>query len=168
MIIVTGGAGFIGSCFLWRLNQEGISNILVVDHLGKTEKWKNLNGKSFEDYLEKDVFIKRIEADALKGVKAVFHLGACSSTTEKDASYLAQNNYSFSKTLASWAFRHNITFHYASSAATYGDGFDGYSDHDEKTPELKPLNMYGFSKQLFDLWILKNKLTDRVDRIQIF
>lgn len=169
MIIVTGGAGFIGSCFLWRLNQEGITNILVVDHLGLTDKWRNLWGKLFADYLEKDTFLSLIEKNTLgKGIKAIFHLGACSSTTERDASYLLKNNYGFSKTAAQWALAKDIPFYYASSAATYGNGSEGYSDEDEVTHRLRPLNMYGYSKQLFDLWILHNKLANRVVGIKYF
>lgn len=169
MFIVTGGAGFIGSCLVKRLNEEGIDKILIADHLGLTEKWKNLTGKLFSDYLEKDTFLSLIEKNGLdKKAEAVFHMGACSSTTEQDASYLLKNNYQFSKVLAEWALARKIPFIYASSAATYGDGSQGYSDDEKKIPDLRPLNMYGYSKQLFDLWILKNKLLDRIVGIKFF
>ncbi|MBU1026418.1 MAG: ADP-glyceromanno-heptose 6-epimerase, partial [Candidatus Margulisbacteria bacterium] len=163
MIILTGGAGFIGSCFLEKLNQESEKNILVVDELGGTNKWRNLVGKDFSDYVEKDAFLEKVKNDKLPSrVKAVFHIGACSSTTELDASYLVNNNYRYSKTLATWSLNNCVPFYYASSAATYGDGSLGYSDADSATPNLKPLNMYGYSKQMFDLWLLKNKLTTKV------
>jgi ADP-L-glycero-D-manno-heptose 6-epimerase len=169
LIILTGGAGFIGSCFLWKLNQEGESNILVVDHLGLDAKWKNLNGKLFADYFEKDTFIEDVKRGKVsRKVKAVFHIGACSSTTESDASYLLKNNYEYSKVLAEWALKENISFYYASSAATYGDGSRGYSDRDEDTLKLAPLNMYGFSKQLFDLWLIRNGLTGKIVGFKYF
>ncbi len=169
MFIVTGGAGFIGSCLVKRLNQEGIEDILIVDHLGFTEKWRNLTNKLFSDYLEKDTFLSLIEKNSLdKKVEAVFHMGACSSTTEQDASYLLKNNYQFSKVLAEWSLAKKIPFIYASSAATYGDGSQGYSDNEIDIPKLRPLNMYGYSKQLFDLWILRHKLLDKIVGIKFF
>ena len=156
MIVVTGGAGFIGSVFLAKLNSLGISDILVVDDLGETDKWKNLNGKQFTDYLHKDQFIDRIRADQLDlNISGVMHLGACSSTTEKDAEYLISNNYHYTKDLATWAISKGIRFVYASSAATYGAGEHGFSDNHEIINNLRPLNMYGYSKQMFDLWALK-------------
>lgn len=169
MIILTGGAGFIGSCFLWKLNQEGEKDIIVVDRLGDTSKWKNLRGKDFVDFIEKDNFLAILENESLfSDVKTVFHIGACTSTIEKDASYLLKNNYEYSKILAKWALNKKIPFYYASSAATYGDGKQGYSDNDSVTPKLFPLNMYGFSKQLFDLWILKNGLSKKIVGFKYF
>jgi len=157
MIVLTGGAGFIGSCFLWKLNEEGISDIVVVDHLDGTDKWKNLNGKKFRDYIQKEDFLRQIENNKIKKPKHVVHIGACSSTTLADADYFIKNNYEYSKTLAKWAFQKKAPFMYASSAATYGDGEMGYSDSNENTRRLRPLNMYGFSKQLFDMWVLRKK-----------
>ena len=169
MIILTGGAGFIGSCFLSKLNYEGEKEIIVVDHLGYTSKWNNLTGKSFLDYFEKDEFLDKLDKfRPHKKMKAIFHIGACSSTMETDASYLIENNYEYSKKLAMWAFDNNVPFYYASSAATYGDGRFGYSDEDENTLRLLPLNMYGYSKHLFDLWLLKNKLLDKVVGFKYF
>ncbi|MDD2941981.1 MAG: ADP-glyceromanno-heptose 6-epimerase [bacterium] len=156
MIIVTGGAGFIGSMLLGELNEQGYSDILVVDHLGENEKWKNLRGRHFYDYLNKDEFLSLIyhEPDSYKGrIEAVFHLGACTSTTEKNADYLMGNNYSYSIGLAEWTMDQGIPFIYASSAATYGDGAHGFSDSNDSFNKLLPLNMYGFSKHLFDLWV---------------
>lgn len=159
MIVVTGGAGFIGSCLIKKLNNEGVSNIIVVDNLGKSDKWRNLNGKKFDSYYDKVEFIEEFipDIDAFEEdseIDAIVHLGACSDTTESDASYLMKNNYTYSKKLAEFAFDNDIRFIYASSAATYGDGSNGYSD--KVFDDLKPLNCYGFSKHAFDLWILEN------------
>ncbi len=168
-IVVTGGAGFIGSCFLWKLNQKGVSDIIVVDHLGESEKWKNLVGKQFEDYLEKDLFLEQLTAGRFgTTIDAIVHMGACSSTTETDASYLMQNNYGYTKKLAQWALALEKRFIYASSAATYGMGEHGYSDEDTVAPLLRPLNMYGYSKQAFDLWLLKNGFQSRCAGIKFF
>ena len=168
MIILTGGAGFIGSCFLWKLNKEGIKDIIVVDNLGTSEKWKNLLNKKFSDYIHKEDFIKLVEDNKIEKPRHIVHMGACSSTTLTDANYYMKNNYEYSKTLAKWAIRNNIPFLYASSAATYGDGDMGYDDSDELTYKLAPLNMYGYSKQLFDVWILNNGLGNKVTGIKFF
>ena len=169
MIIVTGGAGFIGSAFIWRLNQEGIDDIVIVDQLGTNDKWKNLVNRRFVDYVHKDEFINMVLADKVPfETSAVIHMGACSSTTERDADYLWENNYLYSRNLAEWALRHNIRFIYASSAATYGNGALGFSDDHSKISQLKPINMYGYSKQLFDLWVLKNKLENKFAGIKFF
>ncbi len=168
-IVVTGGAGFIGSCFLWKLNQSGVSDIIVVDRLGNSEKWKNLVGKQFEDYLDKDLFLEQLTAGRFgKTIDAIVHMGACSSTTETDASYLMQNNYRYTKKLAQWALALEKRFVYASSAATYGMGEHGYCDDDAVAPLLKPLNMYGYSKHAFDLWLLKNGFQSRCAGIKFF
>jgi len=158
-VLLTGGAGFIGSAMLWRLNKAGIKDIIVVDRLGNTEKWKNLIGKFYEDYFEKDKFLDVLESGKLdRKIDLVIHLGACTSTTEQDATYMMENNYVYSKRVAEWALKNKKRFLYASSAATYGSGKEGYSDSDEVTPRLKPLNIYGYSKHAFDLWVLKNNL----------
>ncbi len=168
-IVVTGGAGFIGSCLVGSLNQKGYNNIIIVDELGKTEKWKNLVSKQYDDYFDKAVFRKELLSGSLdKHVDAIVHLGACSATTEQDASYLMDNNYKYTKDLAKWCLNNGKRFLYASSAATYGDGESSYSDQDSVTPTLKPLNMYGYSKQAFDLWVLKNKLQDKVVGFKFF
>ncbi|MBN2058423.1 MAG: ADP-glyceromanno-heptose 6-epimerase [Candidatus Saganbacteria bacterium] len=169
MIILTGGAGFIGSCFLWKLNQMGEKNVLVVDHDDSPEKMANLAGKAYKDFQEKADFIKRVEANKLpSGIKAVWHIGACSSTTETDAEYLDENNTNYSKSLCRWSLDHAVPFFYASSAATYGSGDQGYSDQDSLLPRLKPLNLYGLSKQKFDLWLLKKGLTKKVVGFKYF
>lgn len=174
MIIVTGGAGLIGSAVIQRLNQLGREDILVVDHLGLTDKWRNLSALRFRDYLEKDAFERLLDsgcvADRLPGVKleAVIHLGACSATTEPDASYLIRNNFEYSRKLALTALATGARFIYASSAATYGDGENGFADDQSQLPQLRPMNMYGYSKQLFDLWALRQGLLDRIVGIKYF
>jgi len=169
MIIVTGGAGFIGSALIAALNKRQITDILVVDELGCDQKWKNLRNLSFADYMEKDDFLDRIIENKLAGpIAAVFHLGACSSTTETDASYLIENNYEYTKLLAQWAANANIRFIYASSAATYGDGSAGFSDDEEKIDKLRPLNIYGYSKQLFDLWARRAGLLKKMVGLKYF
>ena len=166
--IVTGGAGFIGSNIVKSLNKRGIEEILVVDHLGSSAKWQNLPGLKFIDWTAKDQFLSRLGSESLKGVKAVFHLGACSSTTETDADYLMANNTGFTRELCRWSLSIGARFIYASSAATYGDGSLGYSDNHETTPALAPLNMYGYSKHLFDLWALKEGIIDRIAGLKYF
>lgn len=167
-VIVTGGAGFIGSGIVWKLNSKGIDDIIIVDRLGSSEKWKNLRGKRFEDYIDKDSFLDILEAGRIKDVDMVVHMGACSATTESDAAYLMENNYCYSKRLAQWSLKNKAAFLYASSGATYGDGSLGYSDEDRVTEKLVPLNMYGFSKHLFDLWLIKNKLQNKVAGFKFF
>ena len=166
--IVTGAAGFIGSNLVAALNARGDSDILAVDELGADEKWKNLVGLEFQDYWEKDDFLFALRNDSLGKVDTVFHLGANSSTTEKNASHLVENNYRFTRELCEWCMHHDIRFIYASSAATYGDGSLGYSDSDDVTPTLKPLNMYGYSKQMFDLWAMRHGLFDRIAGLKYF
>jgi ADP-L-glycero-D-manno-heptose 6-epimerase len=170
LVIVTGGAGFIGSNIVKALNEAGEENILIVDRLGKADKWKNLLDLKFLDYEHKDDFVVSLERGMFDhGVRAIFHMGACSSTTEKDADYLMENNYWFSRRLASrCAGQVGLRFIYASSAATYGDGGQGYSDDHASIPALRPLNMYGYSKQIFDLWALKTGLLDRVVGLKYF
>jgi ADP-L-glycero-D-manno-heptose 6-epimerase len=168
-IVVTGGAGFIGSCLIWKLNSNSVTDIIVVDQLDDSEKWKNLVGKSIEDYMEKDKFLDHLEGGKLKGaLDMIVHFGACTSTTETDAAYLMENNYLYSKRLAKWAIARRVPFLYASSAATYGNGEFGYSDQDENSLRLKPLNLYGYSKQLFDLWVIKHGLSDKLTGFKFF
>ncbi|MFA5324077.1 MAG: ADP-glyceromanno-heptose 6-epimerase [Smithella sp.] len=169
MIIITGGAGFIGSAFVWKLNQEGIDDIVIVDQLGADDKWKNLVNRRFIDYIHKDDFLEMIDTDMVPfEVDAIIHMGACSSTTERDADYLWHNNYVYTKLVAQWALERGIRFIYASSAATYGDGTKGFSDNHKTINELKPINMYGYSKQVFDLWVLRQKLENKVAGIKFF
>ena len=152
-ILVTGGAGFIGSALVWALNQRGRTDIVVTDFLGSDEKWKNLVPLKFADYVDAAEFRRHLAQNTATFGKfsAVFYLGACSATTEKNAAYLADNNYGYTKELAAWSLAHGARFIYASSAATYGDGAEGMDDKDDNLHRLRPLNMYGYSKHLFDL-----------------
>jgi ADP-L-glycero-D-manno-heptose 6-epimerase len=169
MIIVTGGAGFIGSAIIAALNKRSINDIIIVDQLGSDERWKNLANLSFADYIDKDDFLQLAMEKRISGpIKAVFHLGACTDTTEKDADYLVKNNYEYTKLLAQWAVESKIRFIYASSAATYGDGSQGFSDDEEKIENLRPLNMYGYSKQLFDLWAKRTGLLEKIAGLKYF
>jgi len=169
MIIVTGGAGFIGSALIAGLNAGGVSDILVVDRLGTDEKWKNLRALSFADYVEKDDFLEMaLEGKLDAPIEAVLHMGACSDTTEANASYLIRNNYEYTKLLAQWAHEAGIRFIYASSAATYGDGSAGFCDDEEKIDRLRPLNMYGYSKHLFDLWARRTGLLKKIVGLKYF
>lgn len=167
-IIVTGAAGFIGRNTVAELNRRGEDELILVDELGTDEKWKNLVGLRYEDIVSPGDFLGLLEEGAYADARAVIHLGACSATTEKDADYLLRNNYQYTRVLCNWALEHEARFVYASSAATYGDGAQGYDDADEATPTLKPLNMYGYSKQMFDVWALKHDLFDHIVGLKYF
>ncbi len=170
-ILVTGGAGFIGSALVWALNKRGFENIIIADYLGSDEKWKNLVPLRFDHYLEADELLEELERKekpVFGEFSAVFHLGACSSTTEKDASYLTQNNYEYTRILAEWALSRGIRFVYASSAATYGDGGQGMDDKDEDLARLRPLNMYGYSKHMFDLYAQRHNLLEKIVGLKYF
>lgn len=167
LIIITGGAGFIGSCLVRSLNDLGFQNLLLVDNLGRTEKWKNLVGKRFIDLLPKEQLFSWLEGrEAL--IEAFIHLGACTDTMETDADYLFENNTRYSVRLAEYALEHSLRFIYASSAATYGDGSEGFHDHSNQLYSLKPLNMYGFSKQLFDQWAFHEGVLDQLVGLKFF
>ncbi len=169
MIVVTGGAGFIGSAIVWKLNTQGHNNIIIVDELGIEDKWKNLVGLKFQEFIHKDDFISMVVDDTLNfPLEAIIHMGANSSTTEKDADHLFSNNYLYTQELAKFGLTKNIRFIYASSAATYGDGALGFEDNETKLEALRPLNMYGYSKQLFDLWAKKNDVLNKIVGIKYF
>ncbi len=169
MIAVTGGAGFIGSAIVWKLNEQGHNNIIIVDELGMADKWKNLVGLKFQEFIHKDDFISMVVDDTLNfPLEAIIHMGANSSTTEKDADHLFSNNYLYTQELAKYCLQKNIRFIYASSAATFGDGTLGFDDDESKFEMLRPLNMYGYSKQLFDLWAKKNDVLNKIVGIKYF
>lgn len=153
MIIVTGGAGMIGSNIVKALNKMGRKDILVVDHLKKGEKFINLVDLDIADYCDREDFIASIIAgDEFDQVDAVFHEGACSATTEWDGKYMMENNYEYSKELLHYCLDRQIPFFYASSAATYGGRTDNFI---EKREFEAPLNVYGYSKFLFDEYVRK-------------
>jgi ADP-L-glycero-D-manno-heptose 6-epimerase len=168
-ILVTGGAGFIGSALIWELNRRGLINILVADHLRTTEKWKNLVPLRFDDYLEASALEGLIDqrSAALDDIRTVFHLGACSATTETDAAYLIHNNYEYTKKLAAWCLEREARFVYASSAATYGGLEEGLNEM-HPLESLRPLNMYGYSKHLFDCYAERKGFLDKIAGLKFF
>ena len=150
MIVVTGGAGFIGSALVHGLNQKGIEDIWLVDDIDHPEKQKNLDTLTYARWVGKDDFLQEIAG--LKECSAILHMGACSSTTETNEAYLRKNNFEYTQSLAEYCLKNEVRFIYASSAATYGAGENGYSDDESLLETLTPLNLYGYSKQWFDLW----------------
>ena len=152
MIIVTGGAGFIGSNIVKELNRRGREDILIVDDLKDGENYKNLRGLKFIDYQHKDDFLQTIEEDSFDGtdVDIVFHEGACSDTMEYDVNYMMKTNYEYSKTLLHFCLEHRIPFMYASSASTYGSGVNGFTEGDDCEDALNP---YAYSKLAFDRYV---------------
>ena len=169
-ILVTGGAGFIGSALVWELNRRGCENIVVCDRLSQDEKWRNLVPLKFADYLDGGDLerLVRTTPDALGAFDHVLHLGACSATTERDADYLMRNNYELTRVLCEWTLARGGRFVYASSAATYGDGAHGMDDRLADLHRLRPLNMYGYSKHLFDLYAQRTGLLGRVAGLKYF
>lgn len=159
MILVTGAAGFIGSVLATELNRAGFENLVLVDRLRDGDKWRNLRGVQFSEYIHADDLFEAGVIEELGEVQAIFHMGACSSTTERNVDYLMSNNVEFSKALFQWATQAQIPFIYASSAATYGDGEQGYDDSHDQVDSLRPLNAYGWSKQVFDQWVLRQTQT---------
>jgi ADP-L-glycero-D-manno-heptose 6-epimerase len=168
MIVVTGGAGFIGSAISWQMNKLGRNDIFIVDELGYDEKWKNLVALNFEDFINKDEFINKLESGIKLDIEAIIHMGAISSTTEKNADQLIYNNFEYTKKLAKYCLNNKVRFIYASSAATYGDGSHGFNDEEKLCQTLKPLNMYGYSKNLFDIWAIKQGIIDKIVGLKYF
>jgi len=150
MIIVTGGAGFIGSNIVHALNEKGIDDIIVVDNLKNGVKFKNIVDLKIQDYIDKQDFLRMVEnGDSFHNLQAVFHEGACSATTEWDGHFMMKNNYEYSKALLHYCVEHKVQYLYASSAATYG----GNHNFKEEPAYEAPLNVYGYSKLLFDQYV---------------
>jgi ADP-L-glycero-D-manno-heptose 6-epimerase len=168
-IVVTGGAGFIGSALVWALNRRGIDDILVVDRLDVSEKWKNLIALRFRDYADADDFEARAgdHAGAFGDIGTIFHLGACSSTTESDARFLMRNNYEYTKNVVRWGLGRRARIVYASSAATYG-ALEAELRDDGDLDDLRPLNAYAYSKHRFDLYARDAGLFDQLTGIKYF
>jgi ADP-L-glycero-D-manno-heptose 6-epimerase len=168
MIVVTGGAGFIGSALVHALNRRGCTDICIVDIEDHPEKKKNLAVLKFSRLVSPEPFLEQVLAGSLEGVDTLFHLGACSSTTETDVDFLTRNNFQFTQHLARYCLERDIRFIYASSAATYGDGQQGYSDNVSRLATLKPLNPYGQSKQDFDVWAQQEGVLGRMVGLKYF
>ena len=171
MIVVTGAAGFIGSCLVARLNELGRGDLIVVDHYENDRdlKKQNLAGKKYQRYYDKAEFLKLIRRDQFDfDVTCIMHMGACSSTTLQDAEYFQSNNFEYSLQVAQWAHKYNARLIYASSAATYGAGEYGYGDEEHNVHLLDPLNLYGESKHKFDLWVLENGHQNRMAGLKFF
>lgn len=169
-ILVTGGAGFIGSALVWELNRRGYENIIVCDRLSTDEKWRNLVPLRFADYIDGGDLEKKVHEapEALGKFDLVLHLGACSATTERDSDHLMRNNFELTKLLCAWCLARSTRFVYASSAATYGDGSQGMDDTREDLHRLRPLNMYGYSKHLFDLHAQRHGWLRRIVGLKYF
>jgi ADP-L-glycero-D-manno-heptose 6-epimerase len=169
MKIITGGAGFIGSAICWRLNTIGIDDIVIVDSDMDGTKQRNLEYLKYLEFIDKQTFLTKLNNGIFSGkADTLYHMGACTSTTETDMDYLTKNNYEYSKTLGLWCIKNNVRYIYASSAATYGDGEMGFDDDEKLIPELKPLNKYGLSKQMFDMWVLENNLQNKFAGLKYF
>ncbi len=169
-VLVTGAGGFIGSALVHALNERGLSQIVVSDFLAEDEKWRNLAPLDFEDYIPADKLLENLARDPDFHGKfaACFHLGACSSTTVTDSRYVLENNYAYTKTLCRWALAAGTRFVYASSAATYGDGSAGMDDKTENLHAYRPLNLYGYSKHLFDLYAQKEEILGEIVGLKYF
>jgi ADP-L-glycero-D-manno-heptose 6-epimerase len=168
MIVVTGGAGFIGSALVHALNRRGCTDICVVDIEDHPEKTNNLAALKFSRLVSPEPFLEQVLAGSVEGMDTLFHLGACSSTTETDIAFLTRNNFQFTQHLARFCLERDIRFIYASSAATYGDGQQGYSDDVSRLATLQPLNPYGQSKQDFDVWAQQEGVLSRIVGLKYF
>ena len=167
LIIITGALGFIGSGVVQFLNQKGYKNLILVDDIETSDKWKNVTGKNFFEIVSRYEIFHFLQGRE-KEIEAIIHLGACSDTTETDGDYLMENNYRFSIALAEYALKNQIRFIYASSAATYGAGELGYVDRHDLLKDLKPLNCYAFSKHIFDLWAHNQNVLNHMVGLKYF
>jgi len=169
MIIVTGGAGLIGSAVVWSLNNRGEKKILIVDHNPDGTKDDNFKQLNYSGFVDKSDFIEELDRGKYgNNIDAIIHLGACSDTTETDKDYLRENNFLYTQKIATYAIESNIRFIYASSAATYGNGEKGYLDDEKLIATLEPLNEYARSKQMFDLWAWENGFLDKIVGLKYF
>ncbi len=169
MKLITGGAGFIGSAICWQLNKLGIDEIIIVDTDQNGTKKNNLDNLKFKDFIDHKTFLDNINSGKQKNYfDTVYHMGACSSTTENNMEYLMENNVEYSKSLGKWCLSNGVKYIYASSGATYGNGELSFDDDVSLIPKLKPLNKYGLSKQLFDLWVIENKLDKKFVGLKYF
>ena len=169
MIIVTGGAGLIGSAVVWTLNKRGVKKILIVDHDPDRTKEDNYKKLNYSGYSDKSDFLDELERGKYgDNIEAIIHLGACTDTTETDKDYLHENNFLYTQRLATFAVENNIRFIYASSAATYGNGNRGYLDDEHLIPNFEPLNEYARSKQTFDMWAWENGFLDKIVGLKYF
>lgn len=167
-IVITGAAGLIGSCVVKQLNELGFAkNLLLVDDFKESIKWKNLQGKKYGDFISRFALDDWI-CDNRSDVEAIIHLGANSSTVGTDGDEYYRMNYRYTVDLARFAIDHGMRFIYASSAATYGVGEGGFSDDDANLDSLRPLNLYGQSKQMVDLWALRAEVLDKVVGLKYF
>ena len=164
--IVTGGAGFIGSAIVWRLNELGHDNIYIVDRHDDTGKERNLEPLKFNDFIDADKFLREVRNH--KDAKLILHMGANSSTTATDRDYMMRNNFEYTARLAEFAVENDIRFIYASSAATYGDGSAGMEDGYHDLDRLRPLNIYGESKHVLDQFAAKKGWFDRIVGLKYF
>ena len=168
MLVITGGAGFIGSAIAQELNSRGRADFIIVDDIDHPEKDKNIASIKYQKLFGKNYFLKKILDRDIESIDVIIHMGACSSTTETDEKFLKENNYDYTCHLATFALERDIRFIYASSAATYGNGEKGYSDDESKLNTLKPLNLYGESKHKFDLWADSQGVLGRIVGLKYF
>jgi ADP-L-glycero-D-manno-heptose 6-epimerase len=167
-VLVTGGAGFIGSSLVWGLNQRGCTDVVMADHASQADRQQNLRGLRFSEYLDPKALLARLADGSLGKFDYVLHLGACSSTTETDTEYLWRNNFEFSRDLAAWALSSSVRFLYASSAATYGDSPGGDDRDPRELENLRPLNPYGQSKHAMDLHAWRQGWLERIVGLKYF
>jgi ADP-L-glycero-D-manno-heptose 6-epimerase len=167
-VLVTGGAGFIGSALVWGLNRQGCEDVVIADAAAPDQRRENLRGLRFSEYVPAGILLSQLAGGSLGRFDYALHMGACSSTTETDTEYLRRNNFEFSRNLAEWALSKDVRFVYASSAATYGH-LPGGDDRDSGAIEqLRPLNAYGESKQAMDLHAWRTGWLERIVALKYF